>query len=268
MRVGGVVGSRGDLVTLNRPQASLRLGTAGHRLRSGSQLLSITSIGLLGDLLSQLTSLGLTLDRSLMNLRRLTSSRGDLITLNRPQACFGFGGRSLFPANGLRGHGFGGVGKLGAELRVGGSIERGELERRTAALNVVRTCGLALDLNRVSALRRLLGRRSDATGFDAAELLGASVQFSLHRLGSVGELRAQFGIRVYVRIGLDFSPVGGVTRRRCSPTLVRGRHLLDVILSALVSVGCLGGCDDAGAGRDRHLFDDVLDSRFAVVGSP
>ena len=75
MRVGGVVSGRRDLVSLDRPQTSLRLtashgllGTAGHRLRGLSQLLGITSIRLFGGLLSQLTSLGLTLDRSLVNL--------------------------------------------------------------------------------------------------------------------------------------------------------------------------------------------------------
>ena len=77
--------SRADLITLNRPQTSLRLDIASHRLRSLSQLLGITSIRLRGYLLSQLTSLRLTLNRSLVNLRRLTSSRGHLITLNRPQ---------------------------------------------------------------------------------------------------------------------------------------------------------------------------------------
>ena len=262
MRVGGVVSGRRDLLTLNRPQASLRL-TASHGL------LGITGIGLFGDLLSQLPSLGLTLDRSLMNLRRLTSSRGDLITLNRPQACFGFGGRSLFPANGLRGHGFGGVGKLGAELRVGGSIERGELKQRAAGLTIGRRSGIGLDISGVSDLRRaLVCGGGEVTGFEAAEFLGTPVELGLHRLGSVGELRAQFGVRVYGRIGLDLSLVGGAARRRCSPTLVCDRHFLDTILSALVSIGCLGGCDDPGAGRDRHLFDDVLDSRFAVVGSP
>ena len=61
MRVGGVVSGRRDLVSLDRPQTSLRL-TASHGL------LGITGIGLFGDLLSQLTSLGLTLDRSLVNL--------------------------------------------------------------------------------------------------------------------------------------------------------------------------------------------------------
>ena len=92
MNLRRLVGSRGHLITLNRPQASLRLtashgllGITGHRLRGLSQLLGITSIGLRGGLLSQLTSLGLTLNRSLVNLRRLTSSRTDLVTLDRPQ---------------------------------------------------------------------------------------------------------------------------------------------------------------------------------------
>ena len=232
MNLRRLTSSRTDLVTLDRPQTSLGFDIASHRLRSLSQLPGITSIRLRGYLLSQLTSLGLTLNRSLVNLRRLTSSSGDLITLDRPQAGFGFGGRSLFPASGLNGHRFGSVGELSAELRVGGSIEWGELEQRAAGLTIGGRSRIGLDISGVSDLRRLLVCGSDATGFDAAELLGASVQFSLHRLGSVGELRAQFGIRVYVRIGLDFSPVGGVTRRRCSPTLVRGRHLLDVILDA------------------------------------
>ena len=160
------------------------------------------------------------------------------------------------------------MGKLGAELRVSGSIERGELEQRAAGLTIGRWSGIGLDISGVSDLRRALVCGGDVTGFEAAEFLGAPVELGLHRLGSVGELRAQFGVRVHVRIGLELSLVGGGARRRRSPTLVCGRYLLDVILSALVSVGCLGGCDDAGAGRDRHLFDDVLDSRFAVVGSP